>query len=375
MKQVYTMLFCLSDTSPDEDDAAALDEVRSAAMLAKPKFEEARLRFKTASRFCPEVTIHFASKCMNRLDLLTWKTSKSSAFFRFFELCHHCPRLRRLKVNKSVHLCEAPGNFIDACLWLYGPAVDWHAMSLRTVRSTQFYAHHLESQRANGRMRIHTGDDGTGNVGCQSNVRRFWYDVGAATVDLVTADGNVIHKDNEESENAKLVAAEIVCASALLRPGGSLVLRVFDTDKPPTVNMVWLLIYMFERVDIARLEITDVGASDRYLVCSGMRPRTGALAQHIADLSKFAYDDDQFVFEMSVNRPSLGAEIRFYRSVVDISHHNQQVMEQARALAVYLESIGITTPTTVAQHIKAKLVTSVNYNTQADDFLQEFSYI
>ena len=72
------------------DRTSELEETKSEAMLVKPQFKEAFLKFKTAGRSCPEVTLHFASKCMNTLDLLTWKTSKTSAFFKFFEICYYC---------------------------------------------------------------------------------------------------------------------------------------------------------------------------------------------------------------------------------------------------------------------------------------------
>jgi hypothetical protein len=367
------MLFDLHEYT--SGDANTLEEIRSEALLVRPKHKEAQLRYNTIGRSCPEVTVHYASKCMNRLDLLTWKTTQTMSFFKMLELYRRCPELQKLRVVKSVHLCEAPGNFIDACVWLYGADLDWHAMSLRAARSTQFYPQHLEAQRTNGRMRVHAGEDGLGDISHHDNVKRFSYDVGASTVDLITADGNVVHKEHEEAENAKLIASEIVCAVMLLRPGGSLVLRMFDMDKPPTINMIWFLTNCFTSVKIVRLEITEVGAADRYVVCSGFQPLDATMKEAITALCRFAYRADQFTLEMAQHhRPSIATEIRFYQSVVGISRHNQMIMEQARALAVYLESINITTSADVAIHIKTKLLTSETYNQEADTFLHDLGY-
>lgn len=193
------------------------------------------------------------------VDLPTWKTRRrtpvSRAYFKLFEIIHTCllPEPRR-----SLSLCEAPGGFLQ-CIQDMFPNAVCVAASLQTVGSPQF-APVIAQQCI-----LTLGGDG--DV-CSESVRWDLVErVGRGSCDLVTADGGFpVDHNRLEERMLPLAQASILVAVECLAVGGTLVLKVFEWNTPPSLHTLAWICRMFGQVSIIKPVWSRPTNSERYIV-------------------------------------------------------------------------------------------------------------
>ena len=114
----------------------------------------------------------------------------------------------------------------------------------------------------------------------------------AGKVDLVTADGSIDCQSDparQESIVSDLHHCEAVAALRILAPGGSLVLKMFTLFESESVCLLYLLVSVFNEVDVFKPATSKEGNSEVYVICQDLTPSrwlTGTLEK----LSKYYGD-------------------------------------------------------------------------------------
>jgi len=253
--------------------------------------EEGQLYHSAEQRLNKEHDSACVIAARNVLDpLCTLRNARPGATDEFVAreilVAHPDPR----SIKRTLHLCEAPGGFVNGCLTSLGDKLDWHAISLTGDQSVHPKFHPaLKSQaRPNGRFRVHRGDDGTGDITVAANRKRLFYDIGVQSIDLVTGDAEC----DRDRDPPRLFAAEMVIAAMLLREGGAMALRLparYAIANVETFRWLYSLIgRWFDRVDVVAPDITAVSAPLRvYVFGVGFR---GVAADELAPLVAYTYD-------------------------------------------------------------------------------------
>ena len=161
----------------------------------------------------------------------------------------------------SLHLCEAPGGFVQwlACHHPNPTAWTWTALSIADGPS--FCARLLPVDR--GRVL-------EGNV---LDVDRWTSTLDAGGVDMVTADGAVaMDHDDIEREHLDLLWGQTLVALHCLAVGGTFVIKFFEGGTYETQLYLARMTTLFRDVSILKPLTSRATNSERYLVCRGRLP-------------------------------------------------------------------------------------------------------
>jgi hypothetical protein len=120
---------------------------------------------------------------------------------------------------------------------------------------------------------IEKGADGTGNLYNIENLM-YIYNNFKHTKDFITGDGGFdfsIDFNKQEESSLNLIFAEICFAIVLQKKGGSFVLKVFDTFTSCSIELLYLLSYLYETVHITKPLPSRPANSEKYIVCTNFK--------------------------------------------------------------------------------------------------------
>ena len=181
-------------------------------------------------------------------------------------------------VSCTAHSAEGPGGFLEAIQVRTGHTTRMLAMTLRSTehtipgwrKSQTFLTRHPT-------VHITYGADGTGNLYNLENQDAFAAHAGehlTRKADLYTADGGFDFSadfNGQENTVQRLLIAEALAGIASLLPGGTMVLKMFDTKNRATLELLWLLATCFERTGFIKPHTSRPANSERYWVGCGFR--------------------------------------------------------------------------------------------------------
>lgn len=244
----------------------------------------------------------------------------SRAYFKLWEVLRTCS----LPVPaSSLHLCEAPGGFVQATRDAF-PRVEAVCASLSDGERTTPSFHPSVRRHV-----LRTGDE-RGDLTLPSARESLVRDVldrfgERGGVDLVTGDGGLpMDHDRLEEEILPLLKAQMEVAFSCLSKEGTLVLKVFECASSRTAKEVLApLCVRFRRVSIIKPTFSRPSNSELYCVCRGFDGKRA---------SKEAEDE-------SVQEGSGGEEARRWvasvRSILESLHRKQAcVLEELLRRAV-----------------------------------------
>jgi hypothetical protein len=203
----------------------------------------------------------------------------SRSYFKMIEIWDVLG-IRADDIRCTVHSAEGPGGFLEAIQTRTVHTTRMLAMTLRSTehtipgwrKSQSFLTRHPN-------VHITYGADGTGNLYNLDNQdafattahEQFGSKIGA---DLYTADGGFDFSadfNGQENTVQRLLIAEALAGIATLRPGATMILKMFDTKHRATLELLWLLGICFDRTGFIKPHTSRPANSERYWVGCGFR--------------------------------------------------------------------------------------------------------
>jgi len=201
----------------------------------------------------------------------------SRSFFKMVEICHFMSIIESLPpVCNSFHLAEGPGGFIEAMAYMRKNPLDtYYGMTLlddsnQNVPGWRKSKYFLNN---NPNVIIETGSEGDGDLTNPENLR-YCYDKYNGKMDLITADGGFdfsFQYPQQEQISTKLIICQIGFAVAMQKPGGTFILKVYDTFTRISLDLLFLLANLYEQVSIVKPNTSRFANSEKYVVCKGFR--------------------------------------------------------------------------------------------------------
>ena len=121
---------------------------------------------------------------------------------------------------------------------------------------------------------LNYGEDNTGNILNIKNIEHFSKFVGKNKIDLVTGDGGFdvsIDYSNQEYTSIPLIFAQILIALYINKIGGTFILKIFDIHYSATIDLLYILGTVYEKVDIIKPYTSRPANSEKYLVCQNYK--------------------------------------------------------------------------------------------------------
>jgi hypothetical protein len=207
----------------------------------------------------------------------------SRSFFKLWEILHDFEgeawALGGAAPLRAAFLAEGPGGFLEAFARLRaqrgcGPDA-MHGMTLASRhRCVPGWRLAGVAVAPGSSVELHRGADDTGDLYSLANVDALVHRVGEASCDLVTADGGFDFSGDfnaQEQASLPLLACEAYAALRLQRPGGALVLKVYDMHAPPTVRLMRLLRGAYGEMRVVKPLTSRPANSEKYVVLWGFR--------------------------------------------------------------------------------------------------------
>ena len=177
---------------------------------------------------------------------------------------------------KTFHLAEGPGGFIEAVTHVRAGDTHLHThdeyYGMTLVDDAEYVPGWKKSREfleQNPRVKIVTGEDGTGNILTPENLA-FCYEHHKNSVHFLTGDGGFDFSAdflNQESSAAVLVFAQIMYAVLMQKKGGHFVIKLFDVFTRPTQELIYFLTGLYSKVYLIKPNTSRYANSERYLVC------------------------------------------------------------------------------------------------------------
>jgi len=303
LQQQFNKRFSFSPTRLPELEKGGQVEVFTAEYWRDERLQAMKNRLNTTKSSLNNLPLgrwHKHTRKLNPAGAVTNQLRKSAnpeLLTQAWQKFHECFQVFRLGPGpgqlqyKSVHLCEAPGAFVTSlnqALVLHHPGTTWSWLA--TTLNPHYEGNDLGYMINDDRFIMGSldhwefGEDNTGDLMNRANLEQLVAAAGqlggagegeAGKVDLVTADGSIDCQSDparQESIVSDLHHCEAVAALRILAPGGSLVLKMFTLFESESVCLLYLLVSVFNEVDVFKPATSKEGNSEVYIVCRDLQP-------------------------------------------------------------------------------------------------------
>lgn len=196
----------------------------------------------------------------------------SRAFFKMWEILWENEKL--IMDDKSVlSIAEAPGGFIQAVDRYDNEVKSIVTMSLIN-ESDDNIPKYSKIITENEKVTILRGENG--DIYKKENIKHITKEIGVK-VGLITADGgfNESNRFNiKEQLHYRLFLSEIIIAINNQLYGGNFVIKFFDIYTRFSLDLVYILSYYYEEVDIFKPLTSRPTNSEKYLICKRFKKIT-----------------------------------------------------------------------------------------------------
>lgn len=202
----------------------------------------------------------------------------SRSFYKMIEICK---TMRLLDLTdkdpiKTFHFAEGPGGFIEAVAYLRSNAKDsYHGMSLIDDNNTSVPGWKKSESFLvkNPNVTIEKGQSGDGDMLVPDNLRDC-FENHRGSAELTTADGGFDFTNDfnhQEVLSLKLMFAQAAYAIASQKKGGHFVIKVFDTVKAASIDVLYILASVYQQIYFIKPHTSRQANSERYVVCKNFQ--------------------------------------------------------------------------------------------------------
>ena len=203
----------------------------------------------------------------------------SRSYFKMIEMTHLFKLLENYSQQpiNTFHLAEGPGGFIEAILNIRNnPNDTYYGMTIIDNKQDDNIPSWKKSQnflRNHPNVVIENGATKTGDLldirNFESNYIKYKH-----SMDIITADGGFDFSENfnlQEINIHRLLFAQICHAIIMQNYNGSFILKIFDCFRIATVDILYILSSLYEKVYIVKPHTSRYGNSEKYIVCKKFR--------------------------------------------------------------------------------------------------------
>lgn len=237
----------------DDEKVVGLQQAKEDVCKAKSKLDH-----------LPKEVFRFAALWVNPAELL-WTTRNhvkpiSRAYFKLWELLQRFGPTARKNHFHTLHLCEAPGSFIQCTqewLRLKHPQAQWNWQAVTLKDGLEWKVNHQPH-----------------NLIYADLIKQDKLPPNCFHADLVTGDGgvelDVAKLNNQELELFPLLEAQVKHAIRCCARGGSIMIKMFDLFEKETRDLIKNVVGPeFQEVHIVKPWASRICNSERYLIACG----------------------------------------------------------------------------------------------------------
>jgi len=216
----------------------------------------------------------------------------SRSFFKMVEILAVMDFFRRhpSPIN-SAHVCEGPGGFIEALLYMSSKNSivvenSW-AMTLKPTRTNipgWKRAYHFLKKSPT--VKILYGKDDTGDIMIPINQGDF-LEKTRLRCHLFTADGGFDfseHYGTQEEEVLPLLISSALIGLQTLVKGGDFVLKIFDTESKATMDLIALLASCFSHWTLYKPGLSRPCNAEKYFLGRGFKVAPGWILKTLVEI-------------------------------------------------------------------------------------------
>lgn len=192
----------------------------------------------------------------------------SRAYYKLWELLFDY----RINCNtESLHLCEAPGGFIQATteykLKKWGEIKRCHTISLINTENSDTPRYH---QLILSNTNVNIIKEYNGNLYNLDLIMHTCFLLRNTSISFITGDGGIAENgnfSNKEAQHFQLILSQLFLTCNVLEDFGSFILKIFDIYTDTTSQIIYLLCYLFDEVYIDKPLTSRPTNSEKYLIC------------------------------------------------------------------------------------------------------------
>jgi hypothetical protein len=206
----------------------------------------------------------------------------SRSFYKMIELCHFTKIMDDLPNTNtpitSFHLAEGPGGFIEALCYLRGkPASLKDTYYGITLVKNQSCVPGWNKSRyfldRHPQVKLEFGSSQDGDLLKSENLK-YCASKYAGQCHMITADGGFdfsVDYNHQEVLMSYLLLGQVAYAITCQKQGGHFILKGFDLFTKHSVDIMYLLSNVYERVYIVKPDTSRFANAEKYIVCKKFR--------------------------------------------------------------------------------------------------------
>lgn len=239
------------------------------------------IRIANYDNFTSNKKIGYLPKKIYNIDL---NCGWTNAWRKMYELINKCQLIdTRKPIDKFTHfdICGFPGAFIFATNHFIKTHTkvkeyDWYIQSYnekKTEEELKYLQDQYKLQKSNEERFLYGSIKSgyNGDITNVDNIKEYINFFKNKEVDLVSSDCglNIDYGQsfNRETQMIKIHFGQFLCGIALLKKGGSFVMKNYSQTKPFSVSMIYLMTKVFKEVHLTKPESSRNFGNEIYLVC------------------------------------------------------------------------------------------------------------
>jgi cap2 methyltransferase len=237
----------------------------------------------------------------------------SRAFFKLLEiLVDHDINLD----TNTLHLAEAPGGFIEACIYKKPNDLhDHYTFSIFGCKDIPIYHKKIINDK---KVTILSNFRNKGDLYDIKNINYLIKSLSSKNIRFITCDGGFAENCDfslKEQSHHKLIYSQIITSLFILKNGGSFVVKIFDIFTELTFDYIYLLSYLFDETYMCKPHTSRSTNSEKYILCKGYNREK--LSPKIEKILKLCCFNNIEIYKSLVNKDTINKN--FLNSIVSLN--------------------------------------------------------